>query len=128
MQLGYVILYVDDVRATLAFYEKAFGQTASFVDESGQFGQLATGSTALAFCAKSLLRELGKSPAAPDVKAPCSEVAFTTLEVAAAFERAVAAGALPLQAPQRMEWGQTVAYVADCNGFWVEICSPMASP
>lgn len=125
MQLAYSILYVDDVRATLTFYEQAFSQRIGFIDPSGQFGQLDTGSTALAFCSRAMLREMGKTPSVPDVKAPSAEIAFTTPDVAAAFERAVAAGAVALQSPQQMPWGQTVAYVADCNGFWVEICTPM---
>jgi len=25
-----------------------------------------------------------------------------------------------------MPWGQTIAYVADINGFLVELCTPMA--
>lgn len=126
MQLGYTILYVDDVRTTLAFYERAFSQRTSFVDESGQYGQLDTGGTALAFCARALLKQQGKTTSAPDVKAPSAEIAFTTPDVPAAYARALAAGATALQEPQQMPWGQTVAYVADCNGFWVEICTPMA--
>lgn len=33
MQFGYTILYVKDVKATLAFYEAAFGLTASFLHD-----------------------------------------------------------------------------------------------
>ena len=49
MQLGYTILYVPDVPATLKFYEAAFGLTTRFLHESGDYGELETGSTALAF-------------------------------------------------------------------------------
>lgn len=41
MKLGYVIFYVPDVEATLAFYEKAFGLKISFVDET-RYGELET--------------------------------------------------------------------------------------
>lgn len=127
MQLGYTILYVDDVRAAVDFYGRAFGLAPRFVHEGGDFGELDTGSTALAFCANSLLRQLGKTPAAPDPERPCSEIAFTTADVPAATERAVAAGATLLQAPEQMPWGQTVAYVRDPFGFWVELCTPMGA-
>jgi predicted enzyme related to lactoylglutathione lyase len=68
---------------------------------------------------------LGKNPRPAVAGAPCCEIAFTTPDVAAAVERAVHAGATLVQAPERMPWGQTVAYVNDCNGFLVELCTPM---
>jgi lactoylglutathione lyase len=39
---------------------------------------------------------------------------------------AVAAGATPMRPVEVMPWGQTIAYVADINGFLVELCTPMA--
>ena len=38
VQLRYTILYVDDVQASLAFYERAFGIERGFVHESGIMG------------------------------------------------------------------------------------------
>ena len=125
MQFGYTILYVQDVKSSLDFYEKAFGFKTKFLHEGGDFGELDTGATSLAFCSHALLTQLGKSPGAPSAKSPCFEVAFTTPDVPAAVARAVAAGAPLVQAPEDMPWGQTVAYVADLNGFLVEICTPM---
>ncbi|MDP3655145.1 MAG: VOC family protein [Rhodoferax sp.] len=125
MQFGYTILYVQDVKSSLDFYEKAFGFKTKFLHEGGDFGELDTGATSLAFCSHTLLTQLGKNPAAPSAKSPCFEVAFTTPDVPAAVARAVAAGAPLVQAPEDMPWGQTVAYVADLNGFLVEICTPM---
>lgn len=49
MKLGYVILYVADVGQTVDFYEAAFGLKRRFVHESGQYAELETGATALAF-------------------------------------------------------------------------------
>ena len=48
-------------------------------------------------------------------------------DVAAALERAVAAGATPMRPVEVMPWGQTIACVPDSNGFLVERCTPMAS-
>lgn len=128
MQLGYTILYVPDVRAALHFYEQAFGFSTRFVHESGDWGELDTGATKLAFCSLNLLAQMGKTPGTPEPERPCFEVALLTQEVEAAYQRAVAHGATPLQAPEQMPWGQTVAYVRDLNGFWVELCTPMDSP
>ena len=49
MKLGYVIVYVADVAATVAFYERAFSLKRRFVHESGQYAEMETGATALAF-------------------------------------------------------------------------------
>lgn len=126
MQLAYTILYVPDVRRAVAFYEQAFGLQRGFVDEEGgDFATLNTCSTALSFCSLALLEKLGKTPGRPDPSKPCFEIAFTTDDVPAAVERAVAAGATLLQAPEVMPWGQTVAYVSDPEGFWVELCTAM---
>jgi len=126
MKFGYTILYVDDVASTLAFYGKAFDLATRFLHESGTYGELETGATALAFASRAMLRELGKTPQPPTLHQPTSEIALVTDDVPAAVERAAAAGATLVQAPKAMPWGQTIAYVGDVNGFLVELCTPMA--
>lgn len=125
MKLGYTILYVDDVRCSLNFYTRAFGLTVKFLHEGGDFGELDTGGTSLAFSSRQLMTQLGKNPSRADARAPCFEIALTTDDVPAAVERAVAAGAQLIQPPEAMPWGQTVAYVADPEGFLVELCTPV---
>ncbi|MEE9427830.1 MAG: VOC family protein [Paracoccaceae bacterium] len=125
MQLGYVIHYVENVDETLGFYERAFGCTRKFLHEVGDYGELDTGATTLAFAGIAMLQDAGKSPARADPKAPVSEIAFVTDDVAAAFAKAVENGAGAMQEPTRMPWGQTVSFVSDMNGFLVEICSPV---
>ncbi|MGO4833991.1 VOC family protein [Rhizobiaceae sp. 2RAB30] len=124
MILRYTILYVDDVAATLDFYERAFALERAFLHESGDYGELSTGNTRLAFSSTALMRQLGKDPAKPSPKAPVFEIAFETDDVRRAFDRAVAAGAGPLQDVRDEPWGQTTSYVSDPNGYLVEICSP----
>jgi len=53
------------------------------------------------------------------------EIGFTTDDVAAAYARAVKAGAVALKAPVTKPWGQTVAYVRCPDGSLVELCTPM---
>lgn len=53
------------------------------------------------------------------------EIGLVTTDVAAAFKKAIAAGAVSVSEPKTKPWGQTVAYVRDLNGFLVEICSPI---
>jgi catechol 2,3-dioxygenase-like lactoylglutathione lyase family enzyme len=126
MHLRYTILYVADVPASLAFYGRAFGLETGFLHESNDYGELLTGTTKLAFSSRALMRSLGKDPAVANPKAPVFEIALETDDVPAAFARAVAAGAQPLQDPRAEAWGQTTAYVVDPDGYLVEICSPVA--
>ena len=128
MILRYTILYVADVASTLDFYERAFALKRVFLHESGDYGELATGETRLAFSSVALMTQLGKIPGKPDPKAPVFEIAFETDDVKSAFDRAVAAGAKPIQEVRDEPWGQTTSYVADLNGYLVEICSPVQLP
>lgn len=38
MQLGYTILYVEDVKRSVDFYQRAFGFMVKFVHDGGDFG------------------------------------------------------------------------------------------
>src|SRR6266498_477623 len=74
VSLGYVILYVKDVSASLAFYEKAFGLARRFFhDDNGKaYGELESGAARLAFASLELATEHLKQEvvaASPD-KAP----------------------------------------------------------
>jgi uncharacterized glyoxalase superfamily protein PhnB len=128
MKLGYTILYVDDVEATVAFYERAFGLKRKLLVPD-EFGELETGATSLSFAARSHMAKhlpipVQRSGLAND--APPLEVALVTDDVEGSFEKAVAAGAVLVARPARKPWGQTVGYVRDNNGFLVEICTPIA--
>jgi len=128
--LGYVILYVNDVAASLAFYEKAFGLARRFFhDDNGKaYGELETGATRLAFASIALANEYLKQAvvaASPD-KAPLGvEIALVTPDVPALFNQAVKAGATAISEPATKPWGQTVAYLRDNSGHLVELCTPM---
>jgi lactoylglutathione lyase len=128
--LGYVLLFVNDVAASLAFYEKAFGLARRFFhDDNGKaYGELETGATRLAFVSLALAQEQLKQKivaASPD-KAPLGvEIALTTPDVPMLFKQAVKAGATAVSEPATKPWGQTVAYLRDNSGFLVEICTPM---
>lgn len=128
MNLSYVILYVENVAASLSFYEEAFSLKRKFLHEGGDYGELETGSTTLAFAAI----ELGMSHFVEGIELPSgkgrphpSEIAFTTDDVTGSYARAVAAGAVPFVEPAEKPWGQTVAYVRDPDGHLIEICSPV---
>jgi catechol 2,3-dioxygenase-like lactoylglutathione lyase family enzyme len=125
MQLKYAILYVDDVTRSIEFYEQVFGLERIMIHESGDYGELDTGATTLSFSSRRLMTDLGKSPGTPDPASPVFEIAFETQDVAAALEKARAAGASVVQEVREEAWGQTTAYIVDNSGYLVEICSPV---
>jgi catechol 2,3-dioxygenase-like lactoylglutathione lyase family enzyme len=128
MIFRYTIMYVVNVETTLTFYEQAFGLTRGMIHEAGDYGELITGETKLAFSSVELMRQLGKAPSAANPDAPVFEIAFETDDVPAALKRAIDAGASVRQEVREEPWGQTTAYVADPNGYLVELCSPVSGP
>ncbi|HEY1089869.1 MAG TPA: VOC family protein [Burkholderiaceae bacterium] len=126
---AYTIVYVADVAASLDFYERAFGLERKFLHESGAYGELNTGSTALAFVSHEVaLESVGRDyVSAGTSAAPLGmEIGLACADVPAAFERAVKAGAQPLKDPVSKPWGQVVAYVRCPDGSLVELCTPMS--
>lgn len=128
MRFGYTILYVRDVASSLKLYEAAFAQKRRFVHDSGQYAELETGATTLAFAS----RDLAASnlppqfrPAQVGAPTPAFEVCFVTEDVRTAFDRAVKAGAAAVSEPQTKPWGQDVAYVRDSDGNLIELASPI---
>ena len=127
VKLGYVIVYVPNVEEAVRFYEQAFGLARRFVHESGEYAELETGQTALAFANEKAstithafaLNRAGTTPAGV-------EVALVSADPRAAFAKAVAAGAVAVLEPTVKPWGQTISYVRDLNGFVVELCSPVS--
>jgi lactoylglutathione lyase len=130
MKFGYTIIYVPDVTASLAFFEKVFGFTRRFLHESGDYGELETGETTLAFAALSLGEShfsAGFVAAHASVKPLGMELAFVTASVESAHATALAAGATELTAPTAKPWGQIVSYVRCPDGTLVELCTPVGA-
>jgi lactoylglutathione lyase len=129
VRLGYVIAYVEDPEMTAGFWERAFGLQRRFVHESGQYAEMETGETTLAFASNAL----GESnlpggfrrndPAEPPAGV---EVALVAEDVEGAFRSALEAGAAAVAEPKAKPWGQTVAYVRDPDGVLVEIGDEVA--
>ena len=128
MVFRYAILYVPDVAASLDFYGRAFGLAPGFVHEGGDYGELATGETRLAFTSIALMGRLGKAVATEPPDRPAFEIAFETGDVAGALARALAAGAALVQGVEHMPWGQTTAYVRAPEGTLVELCTAVQAP
>lgn len=116
MRFGYIIIFVDDVAEAVDFYELAFGIEREFVHEAGDFAQMSTGETKLAFTSHALgatAVPVEYTPFDPSRSPAGVELTLITDDVAADFTAAVAAGALPLAEPHDTEWGQIVSYVVE---------------
>lgn len=121
----YTILYVENVPETLKFFVEAFGFKQTMLHESGDYGELDTGSTKLSFSSLRLMADIGKNPGQVDPSSPVFEIAFETDDVPSALAKALKAGANLVQDVEEMPWGQTTAYVTDENGFLIELCTPV---
>ena len=141
MKLGYIILYVESVPDTLAFYNSAFSLPTRFCVPDSTYAELAIpgSSTTLAFAAESFVESnigtkvFRRNRAVSDdedIRSPGAEISFVVDKdkgetVEGALEKALAAGAGLVKKAATKPWGQVVAYVRDCNGFLVEICTPV---
>lgn len=128
MKLGYTILYVGDVLATVDFYERAFGLKRRFVHESQLYAELETGETTLAFASEAIAEANGLA-IRPNRKSDVAggfEVALVTDDPDLSYAAAIDAGAGAVLPPVKKPWGQLVGYVRDINGCLIEICSPVS--
>ena len=134
LKFGATVIYVDgDVPGVLDFYHRAFGLNqgakngCTILDPTYEFGEWETGGPAIAFATHRTGELLMPgSYERPDRGQPAGvELAFFATDVAAAFKRAIDAGAVTIAEPKVMPWGQTVAYVRGIEGTLIGLCTPM---
>lgn len=115
-RLDYVILYVSDLEAGVAFYRDVVGLPfnlrgegyAEFATENVKFGL---------FERSSLPRLLGRHASAPGAAA---EILFLVQDVDAEADRLKARGAEILSGPVDRPWGHRTLHVAGPDGHVVE--------
>lgn len=125
IKYSYTIMYVKQVEVTVTFYESAFGFERKFITPEGDYAELISGDTTLAFAAEELAQtNLSKGfTAVSKDRVMGIELGFVVEDVEQAVQRAVAAGASLYEPVKVKPWGQKVAYVTDCNGFLIELCT-----
>ncbi len=128
MKYGYTIIYVENVKETIEFYQKAFGFQQKFITPENDYGELISGETTIAFASI----ELGNSNfkngfiRTDKTEKPFGvEMAFVTENIESDFKKAVEMGATEFEPLTKKPWGQKVGYVRDNNGFLIEICTPI---
>ena len=128
VRYGGTAIYVNDVSAALAFYERSFGYRTRFFDPGLEYGELEVpGASIVAFGShKTGAFLMAERYARSESGRPeGAELAFFAVDVPAAFARAIAAGATALAEPKEMPWGATVAYLRDPQGVIVGLSTPV---
>ena len=124
MTLGWVIVYVEAPDDAAAFYERVFGLRVELA--VGEYAQLDTGSTKLAFASYTLGEHNFEGGVRRAEGQPANvEIVLVHEDVDGAYQHALDNGCEALAAPQDKPQGQRVAYVRDPFGTLVELATPM---
>lgn len=121
-------MYVDDVEKCLIFFELAFNMKRKFLHESGDYGELNTGTTTLAFAAHTLGQANlpnGYIKISDTNKPLGIEIALITDNVDESQNIAIKFGAKSIKNPYKTPWGQTVSYLQTPSGILLELCTPI---
>jgi lactoylglutathione lyase len=116
-RIGYVILYVDDVDRSVAFYRDLLGLPFKFAQAG--YAEFATEGTRFALYERARLPELiGRAAAGGD---PAVEILFLVPDVDAEAERLRQAGGEILSGPVDRAWGHRTLHLLDPDGHVVEL-------
>lgn len=124
VKLKYTVLYVSDIKRSVRFYEQAFGLKNRFIHESGQYAEMETGDTTLAFSSDELASTFfkeGYKKNVPNDKAAGIQIALQPDDVERAYQSAIKAGATGLAKPELKPWGWMSAFLRDPDGILIEL-------
>jgi catechol 2,3-dioxygenase-like lactoylglutathione lyase family enzyme len=125
--VDYVVLVVDDLDRSLAFYVDLLGLPLGH--RSGPYAQLATGRTRLSLFQRGAMEETLSMPLRkPDADAPGFEIGFKVRNVDVSYVELVGRGAEAAVPPTTRPWGQRTAYLRDPDGHLVELAQDGVQP
>jgi lactoylglutathione lyase len=113
--VGYVIVYVRDLAASIAFYRDVVGLALKFEDAG--YAEFATGVARFALYEMRRADWLTNSRTTPG---PAAEVVFMVEDVDAEARRLRELGTTILSGPADRPWGHRTLHVPDPDGFVVE--------
>ena len=124
LSMKYVILYVSDFDKAMEFYKDVLGLSVKM--QQGTYVEFDTGYTTLAINTRQSVRELtGLNVLESDTTSKTFEVGFVVDHVEDTIEALRQKGVTIIKEPVTKPWGQTVAYVSDPDGHYIEICSSL---
>jgi lactoylglutathione lyase len=116
-RIGYVILYVDDLDRSVAFYRDLLGLPLKFAQAG--YAEFATEGTRFALYERARLPELiGRAAAGGD---PAMEILFLVPDVDAEAEWLRQAGVEVLSGPVDRAWGHRTLHLLDPDAHVVEL-------
>lgn len=119
-RLDYLILFVSDLAASVAFYRDVVGLEHRFTDAG--YAEFATGHTRFALYERRRAAWLtGREPA----PGPAGEVVFVVDDVDTQALRLGRLGIDVLSGPADRPWGHRTVHIADPDGFVVEFAQPI---
>ena len=117
-QIALITIITEDIQNLLRFYCEGLG--FSIKTNLDKYVELKQEGVRFAICERSVMYEATDHPSFLETKRGQSfELAFplnTPGEVDTAYEDIVRKGAVPIQAPTTMPWGQRTAFFADPDG------------
>ncbi|MCM3037388.1 VOC family protein [Bacillus pumilus] len=125
MKMKYTILYVNDVEASIHFYQHVLGFPMKLrVDSYVEFD---TGDVTLSINSRQDVKDaLGLPVPEANQASQTFEIGFVVDDVEQTIAAMKEKGVSIIKEPAKKPWGQTVAYVADPDGHFIEICDAVS--
>jgi lactoylglutathione lyase len=122
LTMKYVILYVNDLEKSIHFYKDILGLPVKM--QQGTYVEFDTGVTTLSVNSRQSIKEdIGLDVPESSFSTQTFEIGFVVEDVPATIEKLRTQGVPVIKEPVTKPWGQTVAYVADPDGHYIEICT-----
>ncbi|WP_242224221.1 VOC family protein [Bacillus cereus group sp. BfR-BA-01380] len=123
-QMKYIILYAKQYEECIHFYRDIL--QLPIKGEHGTYVEFDTGSTILAINSRESVQELtGLSISKALSESSTFEIGFVVDNVSETINSFKKHGVKVLVEPVTKPWGQTVSYVCDPDGNYIEICSSL---
>lgn len=124
LALRYMILYVENLERSITFYRDLLGLPVRA--EHGTYVEFETGSTVLAINTRENVAEITGLNIPESINhSQTFELGFVVENVNTIVEKLRGHEVLIISEPVTKPWGQIVAYVADPDGHFIEICSAL---
>jgi lactoylglutathione lyase len=124
LAMKYIILYVNDFDKTMNFYKEILGLPVKMQHDT--YVEFDTGATTLSINTRESVKEIiGLEMPGSSVASQTFELGFVVEDVVATIEMLRGLDVPIYKEPITKPWGQTVAYVTDPDGHYIEICSAM---
>lgn len=122
LTMKYIILYVNDFEKTMHFYRDILELPLKM--QQGTYVEFDTGATILSINTRqSVKEEIGLDVPESVTKTQTFEIGFVVDDVEETIENFRNQGIPIMKEPTKKPWGQTVAYITDPDGHYIEICT-----